>query len=165
MPHSQLWNSKSVGGDFNTTHRQRCDVTRMTAHILPEWTWPLICPWTSPLAIAGSKLPANHKRAKVFLVKLKVEITQKSFKEGNMRGKAKQTNWWKVIVIGLLCAVLLAGIGYGIYAIVDYVQNDNQVEEEVPDTETPTDEEQGETSDEETLANTAFVEYADYIAC
>lgn len=86
-----------------------------------------------------------------------------------MRGKAK-TNWWKVVVIGLLCAVLLAGIGYGIYAIVDYVQNDNQVEEEVPDDETPTDEEQGETSDdeesiEETLANTAFVEYADYIAC
>ena len=79
-----------------------------------------------------------------------------------MRGKAKQTNWWKVVVIGLLCAVLLAGIGYGIYAIVDYVK---QVEEEVPDTETPTDEEQGETSDEETLANTAFVEYADYIAC
>ena len=84
-----------------------------------------------------------------------------------MRGKAKQTNWWKVVVIGLLCAVLLAGIGYGIYAIVDYVK---QVEEEVPDTETPTDEEQGETSDdeesiEETLANNAFVEYADYIAC
>lgn len=81
-----------------------------------------------------------------------------------MRGKAK-TNWWKVVVIGLLCAVLLAGIGYGIYAIVDYV-NDKQVEEEVPDDETPTDEEQGETSDEETLANTAFVEYADYLeAC
>ncbi len=75
-----------------------------------------------------------------------------------MKGKAKQTNWWKVVVIGLLCAVLLAGIGYGIYAIVDYVK---QVEEEVPDTETPTDEE----SIEETLANTAFVEYADYIAC
>ena len=83
-----------------------------------------------------------------------------------MRGKAKQTNWWKVVVIGLLCAILLAGIGYGIYAIVDYVQNDEQIEEEVPDTETPTDEEQGETSDEETLANTAFVEYADYLeAC
>ena len=88
-----------------------------------------------------------------------------------MRGKAKQTNWWKVVVIGLLCAVLLAGIGYGIYAIVEYVQNDKQVEEEVPDDETPTDEEQGETSDdeesiEETLANTAFVEYADYLeAC
>lgn len=81
-----------------------------------------------------------------------------------MRGKAK-TNWWKVVVIGLLCAALLAGIGYGIYAIVDYV-NDKQVEEEVPDDETPTDEEQGETSDEETLANTAFVEYADYLeAC
>mgnify|MGYP005788298063 CR=1 FL=1 len=83
-----------------------------------------------------------------------------------MRGKAKQTNWWKVVVIGLICAVLLAGIGYGIYAIVDYVQNDKQVEEEVPDDETPTDEEQGETSDEETLANTAFVEYANYLeAC
>lgn len=84
-----------------------------------------------------------------------------------MRGKAKQTNWWKVVVIGLLCAVLLAGIGYGIYAIVDYV-NDKQVEEEVPDDETPTDEEQGENEEsiEETLANTAFVEYADYLeAC
>ena len=87
-----------------------------------------------------------------------------------MRGKAKQTNWWKVVVIGLLCAVLLAGIGYGIYAIVDYVQNGEQVEEEVPDDETPTDEEQGETSDDEestaqTLVDYAFVEYADYIAC
>ena len=83
-----------------------------------------------------------------------------------MRGKAKQTNWWKFVVIELLCAVLLAGIGYGIYAIVDYVQDNKQVEEEVPDDETPTDEEQGETSDEETLANTAFVEYADYLeAC
>lgn len=88
-----------------------------------------------------------------------------------MRGKAKQTNWWKVVVIGLLCAILLAGIGYGIYAIVDYVQNDEQIEEEVPDTETPTDEEQGETSDDEestaqTLVDYAFVEYADYLeAC
>ena len=88
-----------------------------------------------------------------------------------MRGKAKQTNWWKVIVIGLLCAVLLAGIGYGIYAIVDYVQDNKQVEEEVPDDETPTDEEQGETNDEENteataLVDYAFVEYADYLeAC
>lgn len=87
-----------------------------------------------------------------------------------MKAKTKQTNWWKVVVIGLLCAVLLAGIGYGIYAIVDYVQDNKQVEEEVPDTETPTDEEQGETSDDEestaqTLVNNAFVEYADYIAC
>lgn len=85
-----------------------------------------------------------------------------------MRGKAKQTNWWKFVVIELLCAVLLAGIGYGIYAIVDYVQDNKQVEEEVPDDETPTDEEQGENEEsiEETLANTAFVEYANYLeAC
>ena len=87
-----------------------------------------------------------------------------------MKAKTKQTNWWKVVVIGLLCAVLLAGIGYGIYAIVDHVQDNKQVEEEVPDTETPTDEEQGETTDDEenieaTLVNNAFVEYADYIAC
>lgn len=85
-----------------------------------------------------------------------------------MKAKTKQTNWWKVAVIGLLCAVLLAGIGYGIYAIVDYVQDNKQVEEEVPDTETPTDEEQGENEEsiEETLVNNAFVENADYLeAC
>ena len=79
MPHSQLWNSKSVGGDFNKLPTARDVMSRGDRSHLARVDLVSKCPWTSPLAIAGSKLPANHKRAKVFLVKLKVEVTQKSF--------------------------------------------------------------------------------------
>lgn len=74
-----------------------------------------------------------------------------------MKKAGKKTNWWKVGVITVLSLALAGGVGYGIYAIVDYAQDKNQEQQE--EVQEPTDDEQETPTEEQQIANDMVAQY------